>query len=98
MSKLGSSRQAIPASISLEHLRKPSIKPSSESESIFILAKTEADVVPMDIDVGKSQGISVNSGTDQSDPGASQAMSAESMSVDLMSVDKIEFTVHVVPS
>lgn len=88
LSKLGSSRQAIPVSISLEHLQKPSIKPSPESESIFIPAKPEPDVVPMDIDVGKSLGISANPGTAQSDPGTSQPMS----------VDEAVFTVHAVPS
>jgi ribonuclease HI len=35
---IGSTRQAIPAGISLEYLRKPSIKPSPESESIFVPA------------------------------------------------------------
>jgi hypothetical protein len=54
LSKLGSSRQAIPTGISLEHLRKPSIKPSLESESIFILANPEPDVIPMDIDVNSN--------------------------------------------
>ena len=36
LSKLGSTRQAIPLEVSLEHIRKPSIIPSLESESIFI--------------------------------------------------------------
>src|ERR1041384_914831 len=36
LSKLGSTRQAIPAGVSLEHIKKPSITPSPESESIFI--------------------------------------------------------------
>lgn len=90
LSKLGSSRQAIPAGISLEHLRKPSIKPSPESESIFILANPEPDVVPMDIDVGSGSGIS---GTAQSILGTSQAMSAEAMMV-----DEAVFTVRDVPS
>src|SRR3954464_10241 len=35
-SKLGSTRQAIPPGVSLEHIKKPSIIPSPESESIFI--------------------------------------------------------------
>ena len=52
LSKIGSYRQAIPAGVSLEHLRKPSIKPSPESESIFITDKPKSDVVPMDVDVG----------------------------------------------
>src|SRR4051812_39357290 len=37
LSKLGSTRQAIPPGVSLEHIKKPSIAPSLESESIFIL-------------------------------------------------------------
>ena len=36
LSKLGSSREAVPPGISLNHLRTPSIKPSPESESIFL--------------------------------------------------------------
>src|ERR1041385_4834548 len=36
LSKLGSTRQAIPPGISLEHIKRPSITPSSDSESIFI--------------------------------------------------------------
>src|SRR3954470_21805630 len=36
LSKLGSTRQAIPPGVSLEHIRKPFVMPSPESESIFI--------------------------------------------------------------
>src|SRR3954463_3341848 len=36
LSKLGSTGQAIPPGVSLEHIKKPSITPSPESESIFI--------------------------------------------------------------
>ncbi|KAK1645967.1 hypothetical protein QYE76_063772 [Lolium multiflorum] len=49
LSKLGSSRQEIPPGIALAHLRVPSIKPSPESESIFV---PESHIVPMDIDEG----------------------------------------------
>ena len=59
LSKLGSSRQAIPPGIALEHLRKPSIKPSPESESIFIPSAEPASD-PMDIDWGST---SANPGT-----------------------------------
>ena len=52
LSKIGSYRQAIPTGVLLEHLRKPPIKPSPESESIFIPGNPESDVVPMDVDVG----------------------------------------------
>src|SRR3954469_20610167 len=38
LSKLGSTRKEIPPGVSLENIHKPSIKPSPESESIFIPA------------------------------------------------------------
>src|SRR4051812_28421025 len=44
LSKLGSTRRSIPAGISLEHIKKPSIKPSPELESIFIPADLEAPI------------------------------------------------------
>jgi ribonuclease HI len=53
LSKLGSSRESIPPGISLEHLRKPSIKPSSESMSIYVPPSPE-EAVPMEIDAGAS--------------------------------------------
>jgi transcription antitermination factor NusG len=53
LSKLGSSRDSIPPGISLEHLRKPSIKPSPESSSIYVPPSLE-DAVPMEIDAGAS--------------------------------------------
>nr|XP_020194230.2 uncharacterized protein LOC109780049 [Aegilops tauschii subsp. strangulata] len=36
LAKIASSRQAISSDVSLEHLRKPSVKPSPDSESIHI--------------------------------------------------------------
>jgi ribonuclease HI len=51
LSKLGSSRESIPPGISLEHLRKPSVKPSPESSSIYVPPSLE-EAVPMEIDVG----------------------------------------------
>jgi hypothetical protein len=62
---LGSSRESIPLSISLEHLRKPSIKPSPESSSIYVPPSPE-EAVPMEVDVGAS---SDNPGTALSVPG-----------------------------
>jgi hypothetical protein len=53
LSKLGSSRESIPPGISLEHLRKPSIKPSPESSSIYVPPSPE-EAVPMEIDAGTS--------------------------------------------
>jgi hypothetical protein len=38
LARIGSTRQAIPSGVSLECLHKPSIKPSPESESIFMPA------------------------------------------------------------
>jgi hypothetical protein len=65
LSKLGSSRDSIPPGISLEHLRKPSIKPSPESSSIYVPPGLE-DAVPIEIDAGAS---SDNPGTALSVPG-----------------------------
>src|SRR3954464_1265127 len=50
LSKLESTRQSIPPGIALEHLIKPSITPSPESESIFIPASSAEDNVPMEVD------------------------------------------------
>ena len=69
LSKLGSSRESIPPGISLEHLRKPSIKPSPESSSIYVPPSPE-EIVPMEIDAGVS---SDNPGTALSVPGTGPA-------------------------
>jgi hypothetical protein len=69
LSKLGSSRDSIPPGISLEHLRKPSIKPSPESSTIYVPPSPE-DAVPMEIDAGAS---SNNPGTALSVPGTRPA-------------------------
>jgi ribonuclease HI len=66
LSKLGSSRESISPGISLEHLRKPSIKPSLESSSIYVMPSPE-EAVPMEIDASAS---SDNSGTALSVPRA----------------------------
>ena len=63
LSKLGSSRKEVPPEISLEHLRKPSIKPDPSSESIFVPADPTSDVAPMDVDVGRGKAVMVDSGT-----------------------------------
>ncbi|XP_020151410.1 uncharacterized protein [Aegilops tauschii subsp. strangulata] len=36
LAKIASSRQSIPSGVSLEHLHKPSVKPSPDSESIYV--------------------------------------------------------------
>jgi hypothetical protein len=69
LSKLGSSRDSNLLVISLEHLRKPSIKPSPESSSIYVLPSLE-DAVPMEIDARAS---SDNPGTALSVPGTRPA-------------------------
>ena len=51
LSKLGSSREAVPPGISLNHLRTPSIKPSPESTSIY-LPKEATESAFMNVDVG----------------------------------------------
>src|SRR4051812_4709946 len=89
LSKLGSSRQAIPPGVALEHLRKPSIKPSPEFESIrVILASRESEAVPMDIDSGVGSSRSgtdpFNSGIAESHSGTPRVMSAEHMSAEPM--------------
>ncbi|KAM3210664.1 hypothetical protein ACQJBY_064562 [Aegilops geniculata] len=42
LAKIALSRQSIPFGVSLEHLRKPSVKPSPDSESIYILDDPDA--------------------------------------------------------
>ena len=66
LSKIGSYRQAIPPGVSLEHLHKPSIKPSPESDSIFIPGNPEPDIVPMDVDAGSKP---LDPGTAPQNPG-----------------------------
>jgi ribonuclease HI len=46
LSKIGSTRQAIPARVSLEIIRKPSIKPSPESNSIYVPEDTALAKAP----------------------------------------------------
>src|SRR3954469_1199710 len=64
LSKLGSSRRPIPPGVSLEHLRKPSIKPDPNSESIFVPDQPKPANDPLDIDAVRS-----NPGTVGSNPG-----------------------------
>ena len=71
LSKLGSSREAIPPDVAIDHLQKPSIKPSKESESIFVPPKPQPDVVPMDVENSKGKNVLADLGTVRSDPGIS---------------------------
>jgi hypothetical protein len=95
LSKLGSSRQEIPSGIALAHLRKPSIKPSPESESIFVL---ESHILPMDIDKVNPRTSPSSSGTAPSNPGTSESKPEETMSVDCMEIDMPVFVVREAPS
>src|SRR5215216_6055428 len=70
LSKLGSTRQAIPPGVALEHLRKPSIRPSRGSDSIYVPKDTESGAEPMDIDMG---GSARNPGTASANPGTASA-------------------------
>jgi hypothetical protein len=46
LSKIGSTKQDIPAGVSLEIIRKPSIKPSPESPSIYVPGDPAPTQVP----------------------------------------------------
>jgi hypothetical protein len=93
LSKLGSSRESIPPGISLEHLRKPSIKPSPESTSIYVPPSPEEEV-PMEIDVGAS---SDNPGTLSSVPGTGPTY-AMTVAFQSKSKDKGKMYQEVVPA
>ena len=95
LSKLGSSRQEIPAGIALSHLRKPSIKPSPESKSIFV---PESHIVPMDIDNPNPGTALSGSGTAVSNPGTSGSKPEENIPVDCMEVDMPVFVVREAPT
>src|SRR3954464_13536249 len=84
LSKLGSTRQSIPPGIALEHLRKPSITPSPESESIRISAEVKEGNVPMEIDEECDLGfLKVNPDIARASTEKSKAvMSAENMEID----------------
>ena len=41
LARIGSTRQAIPSGVALQRLLKPSVKPSLESDSIFVPAPPE---------------------------------------------------------
>src|SRR5215216_6697927 len=88
LSKLGSTLQSIPPGLASEHLRKPSIIPSPESESIYIPANPGSEATPMEIDWGNT---STNPGTIQLDP-------TGVMSVDVMKVKEELFPVRDIPT
>jgi ribonuclease HI len=55
LSKIGSTKQDIPAGVSFEIIRKPSIKPSLESGSIFVPEPTPAQMPPPDSGAAASE-------------------------------------------
>ena len=92
--KLGSSRDAIPPGIALEHLRKPSILPSPESESIFLPKESGSEAVPMKVEVGNT---SLNPGTAALKSGTRHGVHTEVMSAETMDIDAPVFPVRHVP-
>ena len=109
LSKLGSSRQFIPPGVSLEHLRKPSIKPSPESESIFVPKVPKQGPEPMEIDwEGGSSDLGTrpdlpgtrpkHPGATSTDPGTSSLAPAESTMAEPMEILDAVFVVHVTQS
>src|SRR3990170_2811295 len=73
LAKLGSSQQAIPTGVSLEHLRKPSIKPSPDSESIFVPADPAAPhLIPAPVAAEPGPG-AADPGPGTAEPGAGAA-------------------------
>ena len=79
LSKLGSSRQFVPPGIALEHLRKPSIKPSPESDSINLKTIFDHEAVPMEVDDAST---SANQGTSKKKPKVAKKPLAEAMQID----------------
>ena len=73
LSKLGSYRKPIPPEISVEHLRKPSIKPDPNSLSIFVPADPTSANAATD-DKGKGKAVIEDSGTAPANPGTSQSL------------------------
>ena len=79
LAKLGSTRLTIPPDVSLEHLYKPSIMPSSESDSIILTAdpnptprSTDPGAIRDAVTVVTRSRARANPGSSQPDPGSSQ--------------------------
>src|SRR4051794_10452473 len=72
LSKLGSSHKSIPPEISLEHLRKPSIKPDPNSLSIFIREDAASGAIPVHVDKGKGKAVLEHPRIALLDPGSAQ--------------------------
>ena len=82
LARIGSTRQAIPAGVSLQRLLKPSIKPSPESDSIFVPAPPEevgsdsralADGTRILADGSKAVIVEAGPGTAEPGPGTAAA-------------------------
>ena len=73
------SRQFVPPGIALEHLRKPSINPSPESDSINLNTILDYGPVPTEVDGAIT---SANPGTSKKKPKVAKKPSAEAMQID----------------
>src|SRR4051812_37993624 len=78
LARIGSTRQAIPSGVALQRLLKPSIKPSPESDSIFVPAppeeagsssKAQADGAKTLADDSKNAAVKAGPGTSELGPG-----------------------------
>src|SRR3954470_19641222 len=78
LARIGSTRQAIPSGVALQRLLKPSIKPSPESDSIFVPAPPEevgsgsrapADGTKTLADDSKNAAVKASPGTSELGPG-----------------------------
>ena len=74
LARIGSTRQAIPTGVSLQRLLKPSVKPSPESDSIFV--SPDPDTVGSDLgtSAGGSGTATVAPGPGTSKPGPRTAV------------------------
>ena len=82
LARIGSTRHAIPSGVALQRLLKPSVKPSPESDSIFVLAPPEevgsnsrapADGTGILADGSKAATVEASPGTAEPGPGTTAA-------------------------
>src|SRR3954465_3186155 len=82
LARIGSTRQAIPSGVALQRLLIPSIKPSPESDSIFVPTppeeagsgpKTQANTTRHVADDLKSSAVAAGEGTSEFGPGTAAA-------------------------
>ena len=73
LARIGSTRQAIPTGVSLQRLLKPSVKPSPESDSIFVPPAPDAVGSDLGNPAGGSGTAVVAPGSGTSEPGPGTA-------------------------